>query len=59
MLLMIDMVKDIEVIEAALIGLHEGASDEKYAAMISLGKLLVEKKEALNNFEAMLESYNG
>lgn len=56
---MIDMVKDIEVIEAALIGLHEGASDEKYAAMISLGKLLVEKKEALNDFEAMLESYNG
>ena len=46
-----DIVHDIEVIENALINLTEGASDEKYAAMWSLEKLLLEKKDILSDFE--------
>lgn len=49
---MIDVVKDIEVLEHALIAFNEGASDEKYAAIWSLEKLLLEKKDALLEFES-------
>ena len=56
---MLDVVQDIEVIENVLIALNEGASDEKYAALYSLEKLLLAKKDALNEFEAMYEGYNG
>ena len=46
---------DIEVLENALINLTEGASDEKYAPIWSLEKLLLEKKDMVRKFE---EEYN-
>jgi len=49
---MVDLLKDIEVLENALIAFNEGASDEKYAALWSLEKLLLEKKDAVREFEA-------
>jgi|DEB0MinimDraft_6_1074348.scaffolds.fasta_scaffold514156_2 hypothetical protein len=48
---MVDLLKDIEVLENALIAFNEGASDEKYAALWSLEKLLLEKKDAVHEFE--------
>jgi hypothetical protein len=39
------------MIENALIALNEGSSDEKYAALWSLEKLLIEKKDAVTQFE--------
>lgn len=56
---MTDVAYDIDVIENALIAFQEGASDEKYAALYSLEKLLLAKKDALHDFEAMMEGYNG
>lgn len=60
---MTEVAFDIEVIENALIAFQEGASDEKYAALYSLEKLLLAKKDALNSFEcefeAMALGYNG
>jgi hypothetical protein len=56
---MTDVAYDISVLENALIAFSEGASDEKYAAIYSLEKLLLAKKDALNEFEAMYEGYNG
>ena len=49
---MVDVLEDIDVIENALIAFHEGASDEKYAALWSLEKLLLKKKDMLAEFEA-------
>ena len=51
-----DILKDIEVIENALIAFNEGASDEKYAALYSLEKLLLEKKDIVTKFEAELDA---
>lgn len=51
-----DILNDIEVIENALIAFNEGASDEKYAALYSLEKLLLEKKDIVTKFEAELDS---
>lgn len=51
-----DILNDIEVIENALINLTEGASDEKYAAIWSLEKLLLEKKDIVTKFEAELDA---
>lgn len=56
---MTEVAYDIEVLENALIAFSEGASDEKYAAMYSLEKLLLAKKDSLYEFEAMAEGYNG
>jgi len=56
---MIEVVNDIEVIESALIAFQEGASDERYAAIWSLEKLLLSKKDSLADFEAMAEGYYG
>lgn len=50
-----DIIKDIEVLENAVIAFSEGASDEKYAAMYSLEKLLLAKKDQMREFEADLE----
>lgn len=52
---MVDVLKDIEVLENALIAFNEGASDEKYAALWSLEKLLIEKKDQVAEFETQLE----
>lgn len=51
-----DILNDIEVIENALIAFNEGASDEKYAALYSLEKLLLEKKDIVTKFEAELDA---
>lgn len=48
---MVDVLNDIRVIEDALIAFNEGASDEKYAALFSLEKLLLEKKDLVLEFE--------
>ena len=52
---MVDVLKDIEVLENALIAFNEGASDEKYAALWSLEKLLLEKKDQMREFESQME----
>jgi hypothetical protein len=49
---MVDVLKDIEVLENALIQIQEGASDEVYSALWSLEKLLLEKKDMVAQFEA-------
>jgi hypothetical protein len=49
---MVDELHDIEVLENALIAFREGASDEKYAAIWSLEKLLLKKKDLVSEFEA-------
>tara|TARA_R100000008_G_scaffold81735_1_gene65288 strand:+ start:169 stop:333 length:165 start_codon:yes stop_codon:yes gene_type:complete len=46
-----DVLRDIEVIESALIAFNEGASDEKYMALYSLEKLLLAKKDLVTEFE--------
>ena len=53
---MTDIAHDIQVIENALIAINEGASDEKYAALWSLEKLLLAKKDILREFEAQAEA---
>lgn len=53
---MIDVVRDIEILENAVIAFSEGASDEKYAALYSLEKLLLEKKDILLEFESQAPS---
>ena len=45
------VVKDIEILEEVLIGIKEGASDEKRMAINSLEKLLAEKRLILETFE--------
>ncbi len=50
-----DILNDIDVIESALIAFNEGASDEKYAALYSLEKLLLAKKDLVTEFEYQLE----
>ena len=50
-----DILHDIDVIESALIAFNEGASDEKYAALYSLEKLLLAKKDLVTEFEYQLE----
>lgn len=52
---MVDLLKDIEVLENALIAFNEGASDDKYSALYSLEKLLLEKKDILYTFESTEE----
>lgn len=52
---MVDVLKDIEVLESALIAFNEGASDEKYQAIWSLEKLLLEKKNQVADFESDLD----
>lgn len=50
-----DIVSDIDVLENAVINLTEGASDEKYAAIWSLEKLLLKKKDQVREFEEELD----
>jgi hypothetical protein len=52
---MVDILKDIETLENALIAFQEGASDEKYAAIWSLEKMLLDKKDQVSEFEKDLE----
>tara|TARA_R110001606_G_scaffold137419_1_gene275398 strand:+ start:843 stop:1004 length:162 start_codon:yes stop_codon:yes gene_type:complete len=48
---MVEVAHDIAIIENALIAFNEGAADEKFAALHSLEKLLIEKKDILLDFE--------
>lgn len=48
---MVDVIRDIEVLENLLIAMVEGASDEKYAAFYAAEKLLLEKKDIIRKFE--------
>ena len=54
---MIEVVRDIEVLENAVIAFTEGASDEKRMALYSLQKLLAEKQEILEEFESQAPGY--
>jgi hypothetical protein len=46
-----EVVRDIEVLENLVIAMNEGASDEKYAALYAVEKLLIEKKDLVRKFE--------
>ena len=47
-----DVIRDIEVLENLVIAMSEGASDEKYAALYAVEKLLLEKKDMVRQFES-------
>jgi hypothetical protein len=47
-----DVLHDIEVLETLVIAMNEGASDEKYAALYAVEKLLLEKKDLFRKFES-------
>ena len=49
---------DIAVLENLVIAMNEGASDEKRMALWNVEKLLIEKKDALINFEHEMEIVN-
>ena len=46
-----EVVRDIEILENLVIAMNEGASDEKYAALWAVEKLLLEKKDLVRKFE--------
>jgi len=50
-----DVIRDIEVLENLVIAMNEGASDEKYAALWAVEKLLIEKKDIVRKFEYEME----
>ena len=50
-----DVLHDIEVLENLVIAMNEGASDEKYAALYAVEKLLLEKKDLFRKFESDME----
>jgi len=50
-----DVIRDIEVLENLVIAMNEGASDEKYAALWAVEKLLIEKKDIVRKFEYDME----
>lgn len=52
---MTELFEDIETLESALVAFNEGASDEKYAAIWSLEKMLIKKKDQARNYEKDLE----
>lgn len=43
--------RDVEVLENLVIAMNEGASDEKYAALWAVEKLLLEKKDLILEME--------
>lgn len=47
-----DIIQDIETLENAITAFTEGASDEKRMALYSLEKLIAEKKQTVDDFEA-------
>jgi hypothetical protein len=54
---MVDILRDVEVIENAVIAFEEGASDERRAAIFLLQKLLQEKRKILDDFEQFCDKY--
>lgn len=51
---MIDIIKDIELIENVLMALKEGASDEKRMAVYTLENLIERKEAQVAAFEAQI-----
>ena len=54
-----DLIRDIEILESAIIAFTEGASDEKRAALYSLQKLIDEKKNIVETFEKEMAPKDG
>lgn len=50
-IVMNELVKDIEVLENAVINLTEGASDERRMAIYALESLIAEKSAIVDQFE--------
>ena len=50
-----DLIRDIEILESAIIAFTEGASDEKRMSLDSLEGLIAEKKSIIKSFE---DTYN-
>lgn len=50
-----DLIRDIEILESAIIAFTEGASDEKRMSLNSLEGLIAEKKSIVKSFE---DTYN-
>ena len=50
-----DLIRDIEILESAIIAFTEGASDEKRMSLNSLEGLIAEKKSIVKSFE---DAYN-
>lgn len=48
---MVDLLRDIEVLENLLIAMEEGASDEKRMALAAVERLVAQKKEVIEQFE--------
>jgi replicative superfamily II helicase len=48
---MVDVIRDIEVLENLLIAFQEGASDEKRMAVNAVERLLKEKQKIVDDFE--------
>ena len=48
---MVDVIRDINILESLLIAMDEGASDEKRMALQSIENLIAEKKEIISAFE--------
>ena len=46
-----DIIADIEVLENLVIAMNEGASDEKYAALYAVVRLILQKKDMLRKYE--------
>ena len=46
-----EVIRDIQILENLVIAMNEGASDEKYAALYAVEKLLIEKKDLVRKFE--------
>lgn len=51
-----EVVRDIEVIESALKAIVHGLPADKFDAIVDLEKLLIEKKDTLQDFETELET---
>lgn len=48
---MVDVIRDINILESLLIAMDEGASDEKRMALQSIENLIAEKKSIIEDFE--------
>jgi len=48
---MVDVIRDIDILESLLIAMDEGASDEKRMALQSVENLIAEKKAIISEFE--------
>ena len=54
---MVDLLRDIEIMENVLVAMAEGASDEKRMALASLERLVCEKQQIVREFEKQAPGY--